>query len=123
MDAKFREMLVEAERIRAVCRSIGDFGPHAAQNIKMINYSQEMRLITGDIFDGTASEEFLDHCTEIAACALEVGYGEEIGSILTLTREQKIAINRRAKKKAEMSLQFLEQHGRLPRRGELPGEG
>jgi len=114
VDPKFQAMLVEAEEIRAQCVRTGDIGPHAAQMTKMINYGQNHNLLTGNIFDGSASDEFLSHATEMAACCLEVIYKEKIGPVLNLSDSEKIEINRLAVAKARAKMSFFERFGRLP---------
>ena len=96
MDARFLEMLKEAEQIRAKCRQTGMIGPHGKHMADMMRYAKEHGLYTGDVLAGTASEECLTHAAEMAAGMLEIIHGEQVGSVLTLSREEKIALSRRA---------------------------
>ena len=38
MDVKFKEMLIEAEKIRAICRRTNNLGPHAEYMGGMTKY-------------------------------------------------------------------------------------
>lgn len=101
MDNQWREMLVEAARIRAECKRTSNPGLHAGHVGQMIRYGMEKGFLTGKPLEGTASEENLNLGVEIAACILEVNYGEEVGSIFTLSPERKVEIMQRAKTFAE----------------------
>lgn len=111
MDTKFRAMLVEAEKIRAECVRTGNIGPHARQMADMIDYGRDKGLFGGNIQYGTASDEFLAHATEMAACSLEAIYGEVIGSMLELTGEKKSEIRKRAFDKAKTKIEFVRKYG------------
>ena len=104
MDERFKQMLMEAEKIRAECKQTGSIGQHGRHMAKMIRYGQENKLLTGDLLAGTASEENLCLAAEGGACILEVIHDEAVGSILNLPREKKMAITRRAKEKAEQDV-------------------
>ena len=67
---------------------------------EMIDYGREKGLLTGNIFDGTASEEYLGQAAESAAFILE-NHGKTVGAIDAFSREQKFNIINFAKKIAE----------------------
>lgn len=113
MNTTFRAMLLEAERIRMGCRATQDIRPHAQFMSKMICYGREQQLLLGSLENGTASEEFLAQAAEMAACILEVIHGENIGSVLALSREEKMEIILRAKEKAESDITAAKRRGLL----------
>ncbi len=100
MDKGFQDKLRDAARTREHC--VGNFkvGPHAKKMKEMIVYGGERGLLTGNIFDGTASEEYLGQMAEGAAFILE-NHGERIGRIDDFSKEQKLNIISSAKKIAE----------------------
>jgi len=96
MDTKFKKMLIEAEKIRAICRRNGDISPHKKYMRNMTKYGVEKGFLAG-----SESEEYLGQAAEMAACILEVIYKEEIGSILNFSPERKRNIMKSAQEKAE----------------------
>lgn len=114
IDKKFKEMLREAEKIRAECRRTGNIGPHARHMQKMVEYEQKKGLLTGNVPDDSASAEFLAHSAEMAACVLEVIHNEKVGSVFHLLRKQQRELAIRAKEKAIAHLRAGEAAGILP---------
>lgn len=114
MDKKFREMLLEAEKIRAECRRTGKIGPHAEQMVKMIDYVRKKNLFTGNVPDSSAGSELLAHSAEMAAGVLEVIHNEEVGSVLQLSRKKQRELAIRAKEKTLGHLRSAEAAGILP---------
>lgn len=101
MDERWKEMLTEAQKIRAECRRTGIIGVHGGHVAKMIRYGMGKGFLTGKPLEGTASEENLNLAVEIAAAILEVNHGEDVGSIFVLSPERKLEICRRAEEKVK----------------------
>jgi len=92
MNKRFRELLEEAERIRAT----GNRELHAQQVILTIYFGQEEGLLSGKVLAGTASDENFALTTEIGAGCLEFDTNERVGSVLELSRAEQIELNCRA---------------------------
>ena len=99
-------MLIEAEKIRAICRRTNNIGPHAEYMGGMTKYGTKKGFLTGE------SEEYLSQAAEIAACILEVNYGETIGSVLDSSHERKLDIIKSAKEKVKAKFKSTTECGR-----------
>jgi len=97
-------MLLEAEKIRAKCREDGNIEKHATCMANMLMYADSKGLLTGNIFQGTASEEKLNQAAEMAACLLEVVHEYDVGPILDLPDNKKLEIIELAKEKTLANL-------------------
>ena len=100
MNAEIRRTLIRAEQIRQT----RNMPMHAMIMSDIMKFFRTNKIPGGNVFNGTASEEKLAIATEIAAGVLEFCHGEEIGSVMNLSTEEKVELNRRAKLKAYSDL-------------------
>lgn len=92
MDEKFRQMLLEAEKVRKEQRGTGYPGTHGANMVAMLKYGSSKGLVKGgtsDILAGKCTEEDLTLAAEGAAMIIQMNLGEHIDSVVSLPDEEK----------------------------------
>src|SRR4051812_31931574 len=97
MNETFRQMLLEAEKIRSLYL---DGSPHAQKMAELVDYGRTHRLFGSSTLNDSSTEEFLGKAAEEAALLLEIKHGENIGSVTDLSREDKFALIHRALEKS-----------------------
>ena len=101
MDSRFKRMLVDAWNIRAQCVCTGIPGPHARWMADTMEYLRSKGLLTGSVFDNTASEEYFLQLAESAALLVGISRGHRFGLVLNRSHESNMALILAAKGIAE----------------------
>lgn len=91
MDMEFCRMIEEAEKVRKKFRGTGTPGTHGRNMAEIIRYCQAKKLFKEDAnpLDDDATEEQLALGAEMAAMMLQMNLNEEIGSVLSLSVQER----------------------------------